>query len=299
MKYCFDIDGTICTNSFGQYKNALPNLFVISQINSLYDSGHEIHFYTARGSTTGTDWTQFTQTQLAEWGVKYHSLTLGKPEADIYIDDKGLQAGVWQTQISNSPLYSGDILFDLVEASAVSSQGLAVANTLKLLGNRMCTVLRNGGTIYWCGNGGSASDAQHLAAELIGRYSKNRGPLASISLNTDTSVLTALANDFGYETVFSRQIEALGKPGDMLIGISTSGTSRNVVEALSIARKMQITTTLLSGLRTDIGDLPQVDYLLLAPSKTVARIQETHITWGQILCGYIENQMFPAAPSAH
>ena len=145
------------------------------------------------------------------------------------------------------------------------------------------------------GNGGSASDAQHLAAELVVRYKVNRGPLAALALNTDTSTLTAGANDFGYDTVFARQVAALCKPGDVAIGITTSGVSENVVRALQTARDMGVTPAALAG--KGGGRLVGLaDPLLVVPSDTTARIQEMHITLGQMLCDALERECAPEGP---
>jgi D-sedoheptulose 7-phosphate isomerase len=140
------------------------------------------------------------------------------------------------------------------------------------------------------GNGGSAADAQHLATELTIRYKADRSAIAAIALTTDTSVLTAAANDLGFEQVFARQIAALGKGGDVAIGISTSGMSANVIAALRQARNMRIVTAALSG--KGGGDLTGVcDHLLVVPSDTTARIQEVHILLGQMLCGALEIEL--------
>jgi D-sedoheptulose 7-phosphate isomerase len=150
--------------------------------------------------------------------------------------------------------------------------------------------LRGGGKLMLFGNGGSAADAQHLATELTIRYKKDRAAIAAIALTTDTSALTAAGNDIGFERVFSRQIEALGKAGDVAIGISTSGKSPNVAAALKQARAMRIVTAALTG--KGGGDLPGLaDHLLIVPSDTTARIQEMHITLGQMLCGAIEIEL--------
>ena len=151
------------------------------------------------------------------------------------------------------------------------------------------TAIKQGGKILFFGNGGSASDAQHLAAELVVRYKVNRGPLAALALSTDSSVLTAGANDFGYETVFERQLRALGRKGDVAIGITTSGNSPNVVNALTAAREMGIVPAALSG--RGGGKLNGLaDPLLVVPSHTIARIQEMHITLGQMLCDALEQR---------
>ena len=153
---------------------------------------------------------------------------------------------------------------------------------------RACTSsLRVGGKIMLFGNGGSAADAQHLATELTIRYKADRPAIAAIALTTDTSALTAAGNDLGFEQVFARQIAALGKAGDVVIGISTSGKSPNVLAALRQAREMRIVTAALSGKKG--GDLAGIcDHLLVVPSDTTARIQEMHILLGQMLCGAIE-----------
>ena len=142
------------------------------------------------------------------------------------------------------------------------------------------------------GNGGSAADAQHLATELVVKYERVRPALAALALTTDTSALTAIANDFGFEQVFARQIEALGKPGDVAIGISTSGKSANVAAALGTARKMGLVAAAFSG--GDGGDLRGLaDPLLIVPSQNTARIQEMHIALGQMLCGALEAGLAP------
>lgn len=139
----------------------------------------------------------------------------------------------------------------------------------------MAERLRRGGRILVCGNGGSAADAQHLAAELSGRYLKERRALAGIALTTDTSALTAIGNDYGFDQVFSRQVEALGRPGDLLIGISTSGNSPNVVRAAAAAKELGVRTLGLLG--RDGGRLASLmDDSLVVPSQVTARIQEVH-----------------------
>ena len=144
--------------------------------------------------------------------------------------------------------------------------------------------------VFVFGNGGSASDAQHLATDLTVRYTKIRPAIAAMALTTDTSALTAIGNDFGFKYLFSRQIEALGRPGDLAIGISTSGKSPNVLQALKTAKSLEIKTVALSG--CDGGQLHGLaDPLLIVPSMTVARIQEMHILLGQMLCGALEVEL--------
>ena len=152
------------------------------------------------------------------------------------------------------------------------------------------STIRRGGKIMFFGNGGSASDAQHLATELTIRYSVNRAPVAAVALSTDTSALTAAGNDLGFEQIFARQVEALGKPGDLALAISTSGRSPNVIAALTVARAMGITAAALGG--HDGGELIGLaDPLLIVPSSTTARIQEMHITLGHMLCRALEIEL--------
>src|SRR3989338_9936601 len=151
--------------------------------------------------------------------------------------------------------------------------------------------LRAGNKIMFFGNGGSAADAQHLAAELIGRFLKERKSLPAIALSTDTSILTALGNDYGFETVFARQIEGLAKAGDIAFGISTSGNSVNVLKGIEKAKSLGCKTIGLLGCGG--GKIAKAsDLSLIVPGNATPRIQEAHITLGHILCGLIENELF-------
>ncbi len=153
---------------------------------------------------------------------------------------------------------------------------------LEAIARAMLDALRGGGKILWCGNGGSAGDAQHLAAELVGRFSRERRGLASMALTTDTSILTAVANDYGFEAVFSRQVEALGRPGDVLVAMSTSGKSRNVLAAVQAARAQGLVTVAFTG--AGGGKLgPLADHLLAVDARVLARVQEAHMLAGHLL----------------
>jgi D-sedoheptulose 7-phosphate isomerase len=155
--------------------------------------------------------------------------------------------------------------------------------------------IRGGGKLLFFGNGGSAADAQHLATELTIRYKKNRAAIAAIALTTDSSALTAAGNDLGFEQIFARQIEALGRPGDVAIAISTSGKSPNILAALRAAKVGGLVTAALGG-KTG-GDMgPLTEHLLAVPSTTTARIQEMHIMLGQMLCGALEVELGLTAP---
>jgi D-sedoheptulose 7-phosphate isomerase len=155
--------------------------------------------------------------------------------------------------------------------------------------------LRSGGKILMAGNGGSAADAQHLACEFVSRFALDRRGLAAIALSTDTSVLTAVGNDYGFERLFARQIEALGNPGDVFWGISTSGKSPNVLQALQQARSQALICVGLTG--SAMGPMHELcDHLLSVPSLNTPKIQEGHIALGHIICGLIEERMFRDGP---
>ena len=165
-----------------------------------------------------------------------------------------------------------------------------IANTA----TKMAAALKQGKKVLLFGNGGSAADAQHIAAEFVGRFIPDRIALPAISLATDTSALTAIGNDYGYEQVFSRQVEGLGNPGDIAIGISTSGNSPNVLAAFEAARKKGLMTIGFSG--QGGGKMNgKTDVLFCAPTRMTPRIQETHITLGHVLCELIDRELFPEA----
>ncbi|MGZ4992341.1 MAG: D-sedoheptulose-7-phosphate isomerase [Methylobacter sp.] len=161
------------------------------------------------------------------------------------------------------------------------------ADAIEVAGKLLIETLKQGGKILLCGNGGSAADCQHIAAELVVQYQKNRKPLAAIALTTDSSILTAHSNDFGFETVYSRQVEALANEKDCLIAISTSGRSKNILKAVEAARMKGMAVIGLTG--CEGGELSrQVTHSVVVPSNVTARIQEAHILIGHWWCGAIE-----------
>jgi len=177
------------------------------------------------------------------------------------------------------------------------SQHLALFNRLAVLDDSITTAarlvtesLRQGGKLMICGNGGSAADSQHIAAEFTGRFIEDRKPLAALALSTDTSALTCIGNDYSFAEVFSRQVAGLGRAGDCLIGISTSGNSENVLRAVEAARATGITTIGLLG--RDGGKLAKLcDHAVIVPDRVTARIQEAHILIGHTICGAVEQQL--------
>ncbi len=173
----------------------------------------------------------------------------------------------------------------------------AFLSSLCGLAERTATALKDGHCLFFCGNGGSAADAQHLAAEFVGRFRRERNPLPSLALTTNTSLLSAIANDYGYEHVFSRQIEAFGKAGDILFAISTSGNSPNVLLAAREAKKRGIHTAGLTG-RSGGNLRDEVDVLLNVPSDDTPRIQEAHILVGHVFCDLVETLWMSGNESA-
>jgi D-sedoheptulose 7-phosphate isomerase len=156
--------------------------------------------------------------------------------------------------------------------------------------NAILSALKKGNKVLLAGNGGSAADAQHIAAEFVSRFEFDRAPLAAVALTTDTSILTAIGNDYGYEHLFSRQLRAIGREGDVFIGISTSGNSKNVVEAINACKSLGITSVGLTGNRGAMLDI--CDHLISVPSNNTARIQESHILIGHSICSMVESGFF-------
>ena len=175
------------------------------------------------------------------------------------------------------------VLDHRVVLDSISNLDESIEKSAELLIN----CLKNSGTVFWCGNGGSASDSQHLAGELVGRFVGERRPLKSIALTADSAVMTCIVNDYGYEHIFSRQIEALGVEGDVLVGISTSGNSKNVIHAFEVAKQRGIKTIGFLG-KGGGKSSRLVNQSIIVPSKSTARVQEMHILIGHIICDLIE-----------
>ena len=184
---------------------------------------------------------------------------------------------------------------DQIKKSYETKQSLysnePLLDTIADVAQKCVQLYKNGKKTLLAGNGGSAADAQHIAAELVGRYGFDRPSIPSLALTTDTSNLTAIGNDYGYDYVFSRQLEGMGQEGDLFIGISTSGNSQNIINAFLSAKKKGITTVALVG--RDGGEMAKIaDISLIVPSNSTPRIQESHILIGHILCDIIEKEMF-------
>jgi D-sedoheptulose 7-phosphate isomerase len=168
----------------------------------------------------------------------------------------------------------------------------AILNTVQQIVQDMVTCYRNDGKVLWAGNGGSAADAQHLAAELSGRFYYDRPPLFSEALHVNTSYTTAVANDYSYDVIFSRLVKAMGRKGDVLIGLSTSGNSANVIKALEVANETGMVTVAFTG-ETGGKMKGLAKYLVNIPSKDTPRIQECHMILGHTICELVEMELFP------
>lgn len=184
--------------------------------------------------------------------------------------------------------YIENQLEELASGVSILKQQSAIIGQI----SEICTLaLQNGHKIIFCGNGGSAAQSQHLAAELVGRYRMERPAMNSISLTVDTSNLTAIGNDYGYDTIFSRQLDGVGQAGDVLIGLSTSGNSQNIIKAFETAQQKKISTIAFVG--ASKGKMANIaEYTLSVPANTSAHIQEMHIACGHLICDLIERKLY-------
>lgn len=229
-----------------------------------------------------------------------NAIDKAKQAADIILQNDGGEGCIWEMlailEHYNNAESSHHYFFQRLEEHTSIMKKLAsnqaVTDAVMGCGDKIIDIFHNKGQVFLCGNGGSAADAQHIATEFVSRFYKERPGLNAEALTTNTSTLTAVGNDYSFERVFVRQLEAKAHEGDMLIGITTSGQSKNVVEALQYAKKNRITTMLLMGDFDAQKVEGFVDYLVKVPSTITPRIQETHIFLGHVLAEYVEREMF-------
>ena len=276
--FVIDIDGTICTNTFGQYEKAEPFYDRINHVNKLYDEGNIIKFFTARGSSTKINWKELTEKQLSQWKVNYHELIMGKPEGDIFIDDKSFNSESWPWEGNvNKKNKVLKYMNKNIETYQKIIGDYEIRNKILEIAESIHSTFVNNGKLFLAGNGGSFSDSQHIAAEYIARFRTNRFPLPAIALGTNSSNLTAIGNDFGFENIFSRELEALSCNKDFLIALTTSGNSQNMINLLKKSKEIGINSFVLTG--KNGGDLAKIcDNCLIVPSDDTAVIQQCHIT---------------------
>ena len=229
-----------------------------------------------------------------------NAIDKAKNAADIILQNEGGKGCIWE-MISLLEKYNDEecghnYFFRRLEEHTDIFKKLAsdqeVTDVIMAIAEKIISILKNNGAIYLCGNGGSAADAQHIATEFISRFYKERPGLNAEALSVNTSTLTAIGNDYSFERVFARQLEAKAKEGDMVIGISTSGTSKNVLEALRYANKNGITSVLLMGGNEDPELDGVADYIIKVPSLITPRIQEAHIFIGHVIAEYVEHKLF-------
>lgn len=229
-----------------------------------------------------------------------NAIDRAKYAANIILQNDGGDGCVWELisvlekyNDENSPL---NYFFGRLEEHTNIFKKLAsnqeLTHTVMEIGDKMISLLKNNGGIYLCGNGGSAADAQHIATEFVSRFYKERPGLNAEALSVNTSTLTAIGNDYSFERIFVRQLEAKAKPGDMVIGISTSGTSKNVLEALRYAKGHGVVSVLLMGGYDRPEVMDEADYVVKIPSLITPRIQEAHIFIGHVMAEYVEYKMF-------
>lgn len=229
-----------------------------------------------------------------------NAIDAAKNAADMILHNDGGKGCIWEI-ISILERYNNEncaqhFFYQKIEEHTNIFKALAsdqeLTDKVMAVGEKIVSVLRKGGCIYLCGNGGSAADAQHIATEFISRFYRERPGLNAEALSVNTSTLTAIGNDYSFERVFARQLEAKAREGDMVIGLSTSGTSKNVLEALSYARQNGIVSVLLMG-GFEPPELNHVaDYMIQVPSLVTPRIQEAHIFIGHVIAEYVEYKMF-------
>lgn len=229
-----------------------------------------------------------------------NAIDKAKNAADIILQNDGGKGCIWEL-ISILEKYNDDnsshhYFYRRLEEHTSIFKKLAsdqcLTGRVMEIGDRIIEIFRNNGGLFLCGNGGSAADAQHIATEFISRFYEERPGLNAEALTVNTSTLTAIGNDYGFERVFVRQLEAKAKPGDMLIGISTSSVSKNVLEALRYAGRQGICTVFLAGGYEDPQSKDIADYIIRVPSLITPRIQEAHIFIGHVIAEYVEHRMF-------
>ncbi len=296
--YVFDIDGTICSDTKGNYELAKPIEERINFVNDLYKSGHIIKYFTARGSTTNIDWKELTSQQLKDWGALYHELILGKPYGDIYIDDKGFNCNEWifpsknNSELSESDEFHSTYL-KLIQNHNETLKKLFTDESIPIqlyeISNKIKETFKSKGKVIFAGNGGSFADCQHIAAEFVCKFKNDRIPLPAIVLGTNSSNLTAIGNDYSFNDIFSRELTALGNKNDVLIAITTSGNSQNIINLIERSISLGIPFYIFSG-KTGGKLSMHKDLVVKVPSENTANIQETHILLGHILCSSCEEE---------
>lgn len=288
--YSFDIDGTICSNTYGEYEKAIPFKERILHVNKLYNSGNTINLFTARGSNTGIDWYDFTKNQLSSWGVLYHKLILGKPDADIFIDDKGCNDEYWLWEKESKELKEElRNAYDFFSNTAISyshiSKDYELLEKINLLGKNLIETIHNAGIIFFAGIGDDFYNSKHICAKFIERFNKNRMPFQAIALGSNSISSNEIGNENIFEKTFAKEIESFKSKKDLLVILSASEESEHICKLIEIARKKQIKTALLTGPDSDNSAGKLCDLVISTPKniKNIEIIQQIHLS----ICNYI------------
>ena len=281
-----DLDNTLCVTVDADYSKSIPIQNRIDAVNYLYID-HYILIYTARGGTTGIDWSDLTTKQLREWGVKYHELSFQKPHFDSLIDDKAGNENCLDLISASKKseflsIYAHNIETSISLMRLMSSYNFML--NIDKIASYCKTSLKSGSKFIFAGNGGSASDSAHIAAELVARLRVNRSAIPALALGTNISTVTAWANDYDYETGLARELEAVGCPNDILFMLSTSGKSRNIAYLAKTARSLGIKCVLVSGVSPTITS----DFLITIPGERTERIQELYMLLLHTICEHLE-----------
>ena len=246
--------------------------------------------FTARGSTTKIEWKEITRDQLNKWGLKYHELKLKKPFGDVYIDDKAINDRLFFKNIKDDHLKTFiekrnekfQIILDDFSSDKETQEKLVT------ISESIYKSFLNNGKLILCGNGGSMSDAMHISAEFTGRFKSDRRSLPSLVLGSNASSLTAIANDYDYTKIFSRELESLGNENDVVLLITTSGKSKNIISCLNTAIEKNIKVFCFTSIKSE-DHLINPKISLKVNSLDTAFIQQMHIYFGHIICELVEN----------
>ena len=281
MTYCFDLDGTLCSHE-KNYSNATHFPERISKVNGLYDSGHRILIDTARGATTGIDWTEITEKQLHKWKVKYHKLRVGhKPNSDIFVDDKGINDKdffkLTDGQSADDTTWNFNYLMEINNHLQSDNLFENITNTKKAI----LKARKDKKKVIFAGNGTSSLIATRGAMSMLGQLG-----IKCTSVN-DPAFITAVANDFGYEDIFTRYINLYAEKGDVVVLISASGKSKNVVNSSAQAKEKGCTIITFSGFKTDNPLKKSGDINFWTSCKNYSKVESVHSVWMGMVCDFI------------
>tara|TARA_B100001250_G_C19808396_1_gene794549 strand:+ start:1560 stop:2462 length:903 start_codon:yes stop_codon:yes gene_type:complete len=285
----FNIEGTISSFTNGRFLEAKPIPEAINHLNCLYNAGHEIILYRFIGSSPINEIEDLTINQLKNWSVKFTKLLLPRFKGDLpsnYFVNSNLSINNSTNNFSNNYFSELSNNFSLLHNDPL------IYNIIDLISDEISSCFNNKGKIFFAGNGGSFADAQHIAAEFTSKITVDRAPLPAILLGANSSSLTAISNDYGYEHVFSRELDSLASENDMLIALTTSGESKNIITLLNHANYLNLKSWCITSAAN--STCSQISRCLQVPKnvKSVFHIQELHIAIGHFICLQTESKYF-------